>query len=121
MRPRSMRAVFADVQEFTRIGALGPVRTKQHPGPRRYAAMFFLPRLHVINGEKKIRILLHGLDRIDHTSRADEALHRYRFRAVARIVLPCRPMDRCVEMRTRVLAAGDRTPIPRRPAVVIAG
>src|SRR6267143_1954961 len=82
--------------------------------------MLFFPFLDPFSRQKKIRIFGGFAAAIEHAGWSDEALGR---NAVGRIVgqiLARDPVDRRVEMRAGVLAAGKIVPVPCRPALVVA-
>ncbi len=57
---------------------------------------------------------------VEHAGGADQLLHRDRVGRVVRQVAPGDPVDRRVEMRAGVLAAGEVVPVPGRAALVVA-
>src|SRR6267143_1061583 len=82
--------------------------------------MLFFPLLYPCNREKKIRILRGLAAAVQDAGRTDEALRRNRVGGVVRQILSRHPVDRRVEMRAGVLAAGKIVPVPGGAALVVA-
>src|SRR2546422_443012 len=82
--------------------------------------MFFFPFLNPFSRQKKIRIFGGFAAAIQYARRADEALGRNAVGRVIGQVLSGHPVDRRVEMRAGVLAAGKVVPVPGGTALVVA-
>ena len=70
------------------------------------------------DGEQVVRVVARLGRHVDDAGRRHQLLHVYRFGSVVRVVLAGDPVDRRVEVRARVFAAGDVVPVPGRPALV---
>src|ERR1051326_729137 len=120
VRSRSVLAGLVVVLVGGGVGALGPVGAHQNPGFRRDASVLPFPTLDPVHSEKEVGILLRFVTAIQNRRRADEALGRDAVGGVLRQVLARDPVDRRVEVRAGVLAAGEVVPIPGGPALVVA-
>ena len=96
------------------------VRSK-HPRARLDLAVLCLPRLHMLDGQQEIRIARGFLGSVDHAGRRDEFFRGNRIGSAVRVVLSGHPVNRSVEVRTGVLAAGNVIPVPGRPARIVLG
>src|SRR5262249_25711011 len=120
MKAGRVGAIGADVEEGLRALAVRPVRADQYPGMRRNAAMARLPLEQSLAGHQKVGIPCGLLRDVDHTGRPDEAVDRDVVCGIVGVVLAGDPVDRRIEMRTGMLAAGDVVPVPGGPTRVVA-
>ena len=79
-----------------------------------------LPLLDDRLGQQEVGVRRRLLRNIDDAGRADEPVHRDVVGGVVRVVLAGHPVDRRIEVRAGVLAAGDVVPVPGRAARVVA-
>src|SRR5439155_21149128 len=96
-----------------------PTRPEQHPGAAADAAVLALPGLEPRWREQKIGITLDVGGHVDHARRTHEARGGNRVARVPGQILAGDPMNRRVEVRTRMLAEAQRVPVPRRTFVVV--
>ena len=120
VRSRRVLPGFVEVLIRHRVGALGPVGAHQHPGARRDAAVLGFPGFHERHGEKEIRVRRRLPRAVDHAGGRHEVLDGNRVGGVVRQVAARDPVDRRIEVRAGVLAAGEVVPVPARPALVVA-
>jgi hypothetical protein len=81
--------------------------------------VLFLPLDEKRLRQQKVRILCRLLAAIDDERRPDEALGRDTVDRAVRQVLARNPVNRRIEMRAGVLAAGKIVPVPGWPALVV--
>ena len=118
--PRSVWAIFAHIHEILRHFALRPVGPEKQPCSLRNTAMLYLPSLQMLNRKQPIRVRS-SLGRAIHNRRwCHEYTGIYCVHCIVRIVFTSHPMDRSIEMCTRVFTTGEVVPVPSGPFLVVA-
>ena len=97
-----------------------PVGAHQHPTTGGDAAVHRLESLDVGHCHQVVGVLQRLRVAVDHVGRCDEVLHRNRVHCIVRQVAARDPVDRRVEVRAGVFAAGKIVPVPAGATLVVA-
>src|SRR5580704_6800585 len=86
---------------------------------RRNAAVAGFPGLYDFDRQKKVHVTARALGDVYDAGGADETVYGNVVGRVVGIVLARYPVNRRIEMRTRMFPAGDVVPVPGRSALIV--
>src|SRR6266487_6848254 len=108
------------IEELISPLSFAPARSQQYPRTDRNAPIGLFPGLDMLNRQQKICRLLHIGGNLDHACWTYELARFYRIGCIIGQIFPGNPVDRRVEVCSRMLSHVDHVPVPARTMLIIA-